>query len=90
MKSGNNQPTETKSEAPDTSEALKSKVPVKPATENGLKTLLMPDAEKKPEPFPDGLTQAKAKKRLTQYGPSEPEEKKLISLNSLLDHKKIM
>ena len=48
----------------------------KPATENGsspdakdgLKTLPLPEVEKKLESSPDGLTEAEAKKRLAQYG----------------------
>ena len=36
----------------------------------------MPEVEKKLESSPDGLTQAEAQKRLTQYGPNEIEEKK--------------
>ncbi len=41
-----------------------------------LKSLLLPEVEKKLESSPDGLTQAEAQKRLTQYGPNEIEEKK--------------
>ena len=41
-----------------------------------LKTLPMAEVEKKLESSPDGLTQAEAQKRLTQYGPNEIEEKK--------------
>ena len=41
-----------------------------------LKTLPMPDVEKKLNSSPDGLTQAEAQKRLTQYGPNEIKEKK--------------
>jgi H+-transporting ATPase len=36
----------------------------------------MADVEKKLGSTPDGLTQAEATKRLTQYGPNELEEKK--------------
>ena len=49
---------------------------VKPNTQDDLKTLPMPEVEKKLESSPDGLTQAEAQKRLTQYGPNEIEEKK--------------
>lgn len=56
----------------------------KPDTQNGatpdakddLKSLPMPEVEKKLESSPDGLTEAEAKKRLAQYGPNEIEEKK--------------
>ena len=41
-----------------------------------MKTLPLPEVEKKLGSSPDGLTQAEAQKRLTQYGPNEIEEKK--------------
>lgn len=41
-----------------------------------LKSLPMPELQKKLGSSPDGLTQKEAKKRLTQYGPNEIEEKK--------------
>ena len=41
-----------------------------------LKSLSMPELEKQLGSSPDGLTQAEAKKRLSQYGPNEIEEKK--------------
>ncbi|MGD1148862.1 MAG: plasma-membrane proton-efflux P-type ATPase [Thermoanaerobaculaceae bacterium] len=41
-----------------------------------LKSLPLADVEKKLGSSPDGLTQAEAEKRLTQYGPNEIEEKK--------------
>jgi H+-transporting ATPase len=40
-----------------------------------LKSLPMPDLEKKLGSSPDGLTQAEAQKRLAQYGPNALEEK---------------
>ncbi len=40
-----------------------------------LKTLPLPEVEKKLESSPDGLSQAEAQKRLAQYGPNEIEEK---------------
>ena len=39
-----------------------------------LKSLSMPDLQAKLGSSPDGLTQAEAEKRLTQYGPNEIEE----------------
>ncbi len=55
----------------------KSKIPEpKPISNYDLKTLPLLDVEKKLESSPDGLTQAEAEKRLTQYGPNEIEEKK--------------
>jgi len=53
-----------------------SKPGVKPNVADDLKSLSMPEVEKKLESSPDGLSQAKAEKRLTQYGPNEIEEKK--------------
>ena len=41
-----------------------------------LKSLPLPEVEKKLGSSPEGLTQAEAQKRLTQYGPNEIEEKK--------------
>ena len=41
-----------------------------------LKSLPLPEVEKKLGSSPDGLTRAEAEKRLTQYGPNEIEEKK--------------
>jgi H+-transporting ATPase len=41
-----------------------------------LKSLPMPELQAKLGSSPDGLSQAEAQKRLTQYGPNEIEEKK--------------
>ena len=41
-----------------------------------MKSLPIEEVEKKLESSPDGLTQAEAQKRLTQYGPNEIEEEK--------------
>ena len=49
---------------------------LKPDAEYDLKTLPLPELEKKLGSSQDGLTQAEAEKRLTQYGPNEIEEKK--------------
>ncbi len=43
---------------------------------DALKSLPMPELEKKLESSPAGLTQAEAQKRLAKYGPNEIEEKK--------------
>jgi H+-transporting ATPase len=48
----------------------------KPDPKNDLKTLPMPEVEKKLASSPKGLTQAEAQKRLAQYGPNEIAEKK--------------
>jgi H+-transporting ATPase len=48
----------------------------KPESKPDLQTLSMPEVEKELGSSPDGLSQAEAQKRLTQYGPNEIEEKK--------------
>jgi H+-transporting ATPase len=48
----------------------------KPDAKDDLKTLPLAEVEKKLESSPDGLTQAEAQKRLTQYGANELTEKK--------------
>jgi H+-transporting ATPase len=53
-----------------------AKAGAKPEAKDDLKTLPLPDVEKKLGYSPDGLTQAEAQKRMTQYGPNEIEEKK--------------
>jgi H+-transporting ATPase len=58
----------------------------KPDPNNDLKTLPMPEVEKKLESSADGLTQAEAQKRLTQYGPNEIEEKKTNALLKFLSY----
>ena len=47
-----------------------------PAPGDDLKSLPLAEVEKKLGSSPDGLTQAEASKRLSQYGPNEIEEKK--------------
>jgi H+-transporting ATPase len=51
-----------------------------------LKTLPMPEVEKKLTTTTDGLTQAEATKRLTQYGPNEITEKKTNPLLKFLSY----
>ena len=58
---------------PKTSEAKPSS---KPEPKNELKSLPLPEVEKKLGSSPDGLSQAEAQKRLAQYGPNELAEKK--------------
>jgi len=48
----------------------------KPASKDDLKTLPMPELQKKLGSSPDGLSQPEAAKRLTQYGLNEIAEKK--------------
>jgi H+-transporting ATPase len=73
---------ESKQDAPKESKpkASASKPGTKPAAkaapQDDLKTLPMPEVEKKLQSSPDGLTQAEAAKRLAQYGPNEIVEKK--------------
>jgi H+-transporting ATPase len=54
----------------------KSKPEANPDANDNLKSLPLPEVEKKLGSSPDGLSQAEAQKRLTQYGPNEIEEKK--------------
>jgi H+-transporting ATPase len=51
-----------------------------------LKSLPMPEVEKKLASSPAGLSQAEAAKRLTQYGPNELEEKKTNELLKFLSY----
>lgn len=53
-----------------------SKPESKSNAKDDLKSLPLPEVEKKLGSSPDGLTQAEAQKRLTQYGYNEIEEKK--------------
>jgi H+-transporting ATPase len=55
--------------------APESKPGSKPNTKDDLKSLPMPELQAKLGSSPDGLSQAEAQKRLTQYGPNEIEEK---------------
>jgi H+-transporting ATPase len=48
----------------------------KPNAKDDLKSLPMPELQAKLGSSPEGLSQAEAQKRLTQYGPNEIEEKK--------------
>jgi H+-transporting ATPase len=58
----------------------------KPESKDELKTLPMPEVEKRLDSSPDGLTQAEAAKRLTQYGPNEIEEEKTNPLLKFLSY----
>ncbi len=58
----------------------------KPDAKDDLKSLPMPEVEKKLGSSPDGLSQAEAQKRLTQYGPNEIEEKKTNALLKFLSY----
>ena len=56
------------------------------AAQDDLKSLPMPEVERRLETSPDGLTQAEAEKRLTQYGPNEIAEQKVNPLLKLLTY----
>ena len=58
----------------------------KPDPNEALKSLSMPDLLARLGSTPDGLTQAEAQKRLTQYGPNEIEEKKTNDLLKFLSY----
>jgi len=57
-------------------EAPESKSGLKPKAKDDLKSLPLSEVEKKLGSSSDGLSQAEAQKRLTQYGPNEIEEEK--------------
>jgi H+-transporting ATPase len=57
-----------------------------PSGKDDLKTLPLPEVEKKLRSSPDGLTQAEAAKRLAQYGPNEIAEKKTNPLLKFLSY----
>ena len=58
----------------------------KPGSKDDLKSLPMPEVEKRLGSSPDGLSQVEAQKRLTQYGPNEIEEKKTNPLLKFLTY----
>jgi H+-transporting ATPase len=57
-----------------------------PIAKDDLKSLPMPEVEKKLQSSPDGLSQAEAQKRLAQYGPNEIVEKKTNPLLKFLGY----
>ncbi len=63
-----------------------SKPGLKPDAKDDLKSLPLPEVEKKLGSSPDGLSQAEAQKRLAQYGPNEIEEKKTNPLLKFLSY----
>lgn len=66
--------------------APESKSESKPDAKDDLKSLPMPELQAKLGSSPDGLSQAEAQKRLTQYGPNEIEEKKVNPLLKFLSY----
>ena len=63
-----------------------SKPTADPAAKDDLKSLPLPEVERRLETSPDGLTQAEAEKRLTQYGPNEIAEQKANPLLKVLTY----
>jgi H+-transporting ATPase len=63
-----------------------SKPDAKPDAQDDLKSLPLAEVEKKLGTSPDGLTQAEAQKRLTQYGPNELVEEKTNLLLKFLSY----
>src|SRR5579863_1726830 len=70
----------------DQPKARGSEAESKPDAKDNLQTLPLSEVEKKLGSSPDGLTQAEAQKRLTQYGPNEIEEKKSNELLKFLSY----
>ena len=66
--------------------ACKSRPQSKPDAKDDLKSLPLAEVEKKLGSSPDGLSQAEAQKRLTQYGPNEIVEKKTNELLKFLSY----
>jgi H+-transporting ATPase len=67
--------------------ALESSKPgSKPDAQDDLKSLSLAEVERKLGSSADGLTQAEAQKRLTQYGPNEIAEKKTNELLKFLSY----
>jgi H+-transporting ATPase len=66
--------------------APQSRPGLKPVANDNLQTLPLAEVEKELGSSPDGLTEAEAKKRLTQYGPNEIAEKKTNELLKFLSY----
>ena len=63
-----------------------TKAAARPESNDDLKSLPLPEVEKELSSSPDGLTQAEAEKRLTQYGPNELKEEKTNLLLKFLSY----
>jgi H+-transporting ATPase len=70
----------------DPPEAPKSDTGSKPLGKDDFQTLPLAEVKKKLGSSPDGLTQAEAQKRLTQYGPNEIAEKKTNEILKFLSY----
>ena len=68
------------------SKSSEPKPDAKADPKNELKTLPMAEVEKKLGASPDGLSQAEAQKRLSQYGPNKIEEKKTNPILKFLSY----
>src|SRR5580700_9450334 len=69
---------------PDHPAAPQSRPGLKAVASDNLQTLPLAEVEKELNSSPDGLTQAEAQKRLTQYGPNKIAEKKSNGLLKFL------
>jgi H+-transporting ATPase len=58
----------------------------KSGAQDDLKSLPLPEVEKRLESSPDGLSQAEAQKRLAQYGPNALEEKQTSAFLKFLSY----
>ncbi len=65
---------------------MSAPAPDQAAANDDLKSAPLPEVEKRLGSSPDGLTQAEAQKRLTQYGPNEIEEHKTNPLLKFLTY----
>jgi H+-transporting ATPase len=70
----------------DQTKAPESKPASNSDPKDDLKTLPMPELERKLGSSPDGLTQAEAQKRLAQYGPNEIAEEKTNAFLKFLSY----
>jgi H+-transporting ATPase len=68
------------------SKSTDSKSAAKPTAQDDFKSLPMLELQAKLGSSPDGLSQAEAQKRLTQYGPNEIEEKKTNEILKFLSY----
>src|ERR1017187_6497783 len=77
------EPVKSKADNP---KSATSKPDAESNPKDDLKSLPLPEVEKKLGPSPDGLSQAEAQKRLTQYGPNEIAEKKTNAFLKFLSY----
>jgi H+-transporting ATPase len=71
---------------PDHPAAPQSRLGLKAVASDNLQTLPLAEVDKELGSSPDGLTQAEAQKRLTQYGPNEIAEKKTNEILKFLSY----